>query len=193
MFRAPHDVQLVLHGAFLQEDAGHALPPTFSDRLHTFVPEPLSLDALRTGALHEIEGRVFLGNFEDGGTPLGHDVRFRVDGVVHEHVLDAGAEPTELGYLLFGTRDETFAAHVLTGAPGFDEIVRVELGPGAPTDEELAHGAIARARGVPDGTAFRLGAAAAPMTMTAFDSSFEVSPRVTVSCLVGPGFFAPCD
>src|SRR5262245_20487936 len=47
MFQAPHDVQLVAHGSFV----GTGLPRTLGDRLYTFVPARMSLDALRLGSL----------------------------------------------------------------------------------------------------------------------------------------------
>src|SRR3954471_528132 len=70
MFHTPHDVQLLLS---VHLD-GVKLPSSFSDRLFTFLPETLSLDDLRLGALKKLRGTVFLGSFENGGTPVAKNV-----------------------------------------------------------------------------------------------------------------------
>src|SRR5678816_2230731 len=50
MFSAPHDVQLVAVGAFTSLN-GSPLPESFSESLFTFLPDRISLDALRLGSL----------------------------------------------------------------------------------------------------------------------------------------------
>lgn len=116
MFGNPmHDVQLVVHGSF----TGTGIPRSLDDRQYTFLPKPLSLDALRLGTLRELTGTLYLGNFEDGGRPIATNVRFRVGEVVHQHVLDADApesgddEVIEAG---------DFTVHLIGGAPSYDEI-----------------------------------------------------------------------
>src|SRR5262249_37788321 len=74
LFPAPHDVQLLLS---VKLDGG-PLPATFSDRLYTFLPETLSLDALRLGRLGTMRGTVFAGSFEDGGRPIASHVTVTV-------------------------------------------------------------------------------------------------------------------
>src|SRR5439155_25097602 len=66
MFHAPHDVQLLLA---VRLD-GASLPSSFSDRLFTFLPDALSIDDLRLGALKKMRGTVFLVCFDDGGTAV---------------------------------------------------------------------------------------------------------------------------
>lgn len=115
MFHAPHDVQLVVHGSFV----GTGLPRSLGDRLYTFVPKPLSLDALRLGSLREITGTLYLGNFEDGGRPVASNVRFRVSEVVHQHVLDARAAETDDDDVIAAG---DFTVHLIGGAPSVDRI-----------------------------------------------------------------------
>src|SRR5207249_2365436 len=136
MFHAPHDVQLLLA---VRLD-GASLPSSFSDRLFTFLPEVLSLDDLRLGALRKIRGTVFLGSFENGGTPVAKNVVATVTSIVHQHLLDPHATASAPGWFVFGDAKTTFAAHRITTSPGFDQIVRVATTGLAPA--ELAKGAL---------------------------------------------------
>lgn len=116
MFGNPmHDVQLVVRGSFV----GAGIPRSLGDRQYTFLPKPLSLDALRLGSLREITGTLYLGNFEDGGRPIATNVRFRVSAVVHQHVLDADAPETGDDDVI---EAGDFTVHLIGGAPSRDEI-----------------------------------------------------------------------
>jgi hypothetical protein len=110
-----HDVQLVVRGKLV----GTGLPRTLADRQYTFLPKPLSLDALRLGTLRELTGTLFVGNFEDGGRPIANNVRFEVTEVVHQHVLDASAPETDDDDVI---EAGDFTVHLLGGAPSKDEI-----------------------------------------------------------------------
>src|SRR5688572_10312381 len=61
-----HDVQVITEIKLRQPPAN--LPQTFSDRLYTFLPDRMSLDALRLGTLRTMRGKIFLGNFEQQGS-----------------------------------------------------------------------------------------------------------------------------
>jgi hypothetical protein len=193
LFKAPHDVQLVVAGSFVPDAPGGSVPPSFSDSLFTFVPDRCSLDALRTGTLQpgELRGTLFLGNFEAGGRPLPARVRFVVSRVLYQQLLDAKSSQPELTYLLFGSAGRTFAAHRVSGSPGFDEIVRVELAGDVPPAADLARGVEARLASK-DELASRLGLSAAPREARADRRTFTVKPAGVLSCLEGPGFDAPC-
>jgi hypothetical protein len=189
MFHAPHDVQAIV----AVELSGATMPASFSDQLYTFLPETLSLDALRLGSLRTMRGTIYLGDFEDGGRPVARDVVATVSRVVHQHVLTAGSHAPELGYFVFGTRNEAFAAHRIAGAPGFDQLVRVSVS-GA-DDAALASGILGEATGTPDEIAARLDAnpVAPPVFLsTAGGARITVTPRNVLSCLVGPDFFQAC-
>lgn len=196
MFGPPHDVQLVVAGAFSALDgaplSSPAFPASFNNRLFTFLPDRMSLDALRTGALDELRGTLFLGNFEAGGRPFRSRVRFVVTRVVHQHVLDASASQPEIGYVVFGSRARTFAVHYISGAPSFDEVLRVELDGDAPSDSELASGVDTRLANTEDAETRRLGIATAPARARTRGHDFTIRALTTLSCLEGPDFTAPC-
>ncbi|HVH47752.1 MAG TPA: hypothetical protein VM925_35695 [Labilithrix sp.] len=191
MFQTPHDVQLVIAGK-LDADAGADLPGTFSGELFTFLPDRISLDALRTGSLRELRGTIFLGNFESGGRPVASRVRFTVTRVVHEHVLDPAAKQAKLTYLVFGSRARSFAVHRIAGRPGFDEVLSVELGGDVPTDDELAAGVEAQVPASDDDAANRLGRATSATSMRAGARTFTARRVAALSCLEGPDFVGTC-
>lgn len=186
MFRAPHDVQLVVAGRLEVKDGAPALPASFGTTSFTFLPDKLSLDALRMGALTEFQGTVFLGNFEHGGRPIASHVRFVVTRVVHQHVLDAESKAA-LKYVLFGSRASAYAVHRIAAAPSFDEVLHVELSDHAPSDDALASGVEVTV--TTDGP---IGATETAVSMTVDDVSFEITVKKTLSCLVGPDFFDVC-
>jgi hypothetical protein len=190
MFGPPHDVQMIVAGSFSSLD-GSTLVASFSDAPHTFLPDKMSLDGLRLGSLAELRGTIFLGNFEAGGQPLPPRVRFKVSRVVHQRVLDAGATEHELSYLLFGSRERTFAVHRIAASPSFDEVLHVTLGGDAPSDAELARGVDVRMQG-PDQASARLGLAASAKSAQAGTRNLTVKSVTALSCLVGPDFSAPC-
>jgi hypothetical protein len=196
MFQLPHDVQLLIAGSFTALDGTPiaSLPSSFSNELFTFLPDRLSLDALRTGALTEMRGTIFLGNFENGGRPLPTRVRFAVSRVLHQHILDrnAAAPNDGLPYFLVGSRERAFAVHRIAGAPGFDEMVRVELSGDAPSDADLRVGVEAEIAGGADLPSVRLGLRTGAVTAKAGDRTFAVKPLTALSCLEGPDFASPC-
>jgi hypothetical protein len=166
MFNTPHDVQLLLSVSL--EGGSAKLPASFSDRLFTFLPEVLSLDDLRLGALRKIRGTVFLGSFEHGGTPIAKNVTVNVTSIIHQNVLDAHSTDAP-GWFVFGDDKATFAAHRITTSPGFDQIVRV-------TTEKKGF--------------VETSGADVPMTTDPIDG---ITPETSLSCLVGPDFFDPCE
>ncbi len=173
MFRSnAHDVQLIVRGSFPET----ALPKTFSDQLFTFLPERFSLDALRLGALTELSGTLFVGNFESGGRPIAA-ARFMVASVIHQHVLVADDVDDPKAYLLFGTRGRVFAAHKVGGAPSFDEVLRVTFSDLGPSDGELAQGLDVTFDG---------------STATTSGQAYETA-TTSLSCLVGPDFVPSCE
>ncbi len=190
MFHVPHDVQLVV-SAKLQAAPGGALPATFSDRLFTFVPERLSLDALRLGNLRSFRGAVFEGNFEQGGRQVAGDVRVEITSVVHQAILDARAPAKDMTYLLFGSRAQTFAVHELRAAPSFDEVLVVSLDGALPDDAALGHGVFAESEGASDELAGRLGLRTATLKWTS--GSVQAKAVKPLSCLVGPDFVDACE
>lgn len=76
------------------------------------------------------KGTVFRGHLERGGKPvkgLSH-VDVRVKRVVYARELRPDApRSTELTYILFGTSSDLYAAHQISQAPDFDQILAVKL------------------------------------------------------------------
>ncbi len=135
------------------------------------------------------------GTFEQGGRPVATGVRFKVGSVVHEHVLNGSAPPSDLSYLVFGRRSHAFLVHFIASAPSFDEVLATELGPDAPSDADLARGIVARAVATPDVQPSRLGLApnaSRRTTLTRENQAFVVGPVTELSCLVGPDFTDDC-
>lgn len=118
MFHAPHDMQIVAEVTWTGGPRG------YSDRLYTFEPRPFSLDAFVRGAIVDVDGTLYEGNFESVGRPIG-PAHAHVERIVHAHVLDSSAraslEPT---YLHFGEGDAAVLVRLIDGAPAIDEIVR---------------------------------------------------------------------
>ena len=125
MFQTPHDVQAVFE---VKLTGASRAPADLSDRLYTFVPERLSLDALRTGSLRSFRGTIHLGNFEQDGPPIVQGVTVQLVKVVHEHLLAANAPEADAGepdYIRFGAPGKEFAVHRIGRAPSFDRILKV--------------------------------------------------------------------
>jgi hypothetical protein len=193
VFGPPHDVQLLLEIELITPAAN--LPATFSDRPYTFLPDRLSLDALRLGTLRSITGKVFLGNFEQGGTQVATGVKANVTKVIHQHELKATETQTSSTYFLLGTPEKAFAVHRIAGSPSFDHVLAVELGTKKPTADALAAGIVVTVAGARDDQASRLATARAvtgPAVQGAPAATFDVARVTELSCLEGPEFASNC-
>ena len=76
------------------------------------------------------KGTVFRGHLERDGKPVRglSDVDVRVKRVVYARELRPDApRSTELTYILFGTSSDLYAAHQISQAPDFDQILAVKL------------------------------------------------------------------
>jgi hypothetical protein len=193
LFDHPHDVQLVAQGAISPLTASQS-PASFTDQLFTFVPDSFSLDDLRNGVLRTLDGQIFVGSGELGGRPLAGKFRFTVSHVVHQHILDAkAAAPPALTYVVFGSKDRTFAVHKIAGAPSFDEVLHVKLtGSDTPSDDALSAGIEVTIDGQPDVADARVGGSVDPFVVKGGGRSFTMTNALSLSCLVSPEFFDPC-
>jgi hypothetical protein len=185
MFHKPHDVQLIMQASVTSVAL---LPTTFSDQLYTFLPEPLSLDALRTGKLTRMEGTLYKGNFEDGGVPVMR-ITVTVTRIVHQHVLDASEPATQAQYFAMGTQNDAVLIHRIAGSPGYDQVIHASLK--GLSDAQLANGvALAAKPGTGDSLKTRLNV---PQTLAlAPATQVIVTPIQELSCLVGPHFAETC-
>jgi hypothetical protein len=154
MFGHPHhDVQAILE-VHLSGDGEDSQARYVNDRkrsgerIYTLKPDPFVLQHLITHGpgeecLCEFTGELYRGHFERPGAELLSKVTVIVDHVVHFRQFDPEAEaPVILNYILFGTSDERFLAHLITRPPDFDQVVSVTVSGHDFTDDELRRGPI---------------------------------------------------
>lgn len=181
-FGAPHDVQVVVEGSL---STGAGVPSTLADRIYSFSPSAaFSLDALRLGDLDTLTGTLYDGNLESGGTAIASGVTLTVTGVVHQHELSdpPGLEST---YFVVGDASDAFALHRVGAAPSFDQVTHLGAA-GAAIGEPGPWTLVGAADAVGDRLASG-GQLRAPSGTTLTASTVD-----ELSCLVGPGFSAPC-
>ena len=190
MFHEPHDVQLVV-AVRLSAPAG-GLPRSFSDQLYTFEPTPFSLDALRAGDQHRIEGTLYAGNFEQGGQPIARGVVVDIQRIVFDRPLDTAAAPDPPGYLAVGSRRDTTLVHLIAGAPGYDQIATAHFDGAAPSDAELTRG-VRLALPAPAPVERRLAPGRrVELALERGGPPTAVTVGAELSCLIGPDFTEPC-
>jgi hypothetical protein len=148
LFHAPHDYQLIL-AADLEGGADPLGPRSryLDDRrrtqtaVYTFVPERFRLPDLafqRKAGAFRFRGEVVRGHFERGGTEIDRDVRVTPRVIFAEKLAPEGKVSSD-SWLLFGTRDEAYVAHLVAGPPDFDQILAVDA-PSEVRDSDLARG-----------------------------------------------------
>ena len=143
MFVRPHNFQVLLEVKF--DDAVREV--LLSDRegaedgIHTFAPERFPIVELKPDgdkpARTSIEGTIFHGHFERGGTPIAEGVVARVQDVAVFHEFDVGAkhaDDKELAYLCMGSGGQLHLAHEITARPYFDHVLKARLVPGTVTN-----------------------------------------------------------
>lgn len=128
MFHRPHDYQVIAEvelGAAARATylAAHKADP--HSPLYTLVPERFVLPDVISGA-KSFKATVFKGHFERGGEPIAEASEVKITKVVHFRKFQPGAQhPTQLEYLVFGSWGEAYAAHLVTAAPDFDQVLSV--------------------------------------------------------------------
>jgi hypothetical protein len=137
MFMSPHNLQVLLEAGF--DDA--VLEVLRVDRaaataggIHTFEPEVFRITQLDPSgggpARTAIEGTIYHGHFERGGTPIAEQVTAEVRTVVHFAELDMEARRASgltLTYLCFGRAGRLHLAHRITASPNFDQVLDARL------------------------------------------------------------------
>ncbi|MCC6588498.1 MAG: hypothetical protein IT168_17520 [Bryobacterales bacterium] len=153
MFHGEHAAQVILEVNLQQSDK--SLNATyFEDRsrhqdtkIYTLQPrEEFVLSELFTPSVSAPARKTFAaealfrGHLErPGNAAIAKAFSVSVSRVVHAHRLPAAQRPGQLTYILFGTPEDSFAAHFITQPPDFDQLLGVKLIPPA-SDQELAHG-----------------------------------------------------
>lgn len=147
MWHGLHAWQIVLEARLDEEgrrlyDAARAA----GSPLVTFEPRPFALASLAPG--FPMEGTLYQGHFEQGGTPLpsaeaAARVTFTVERLHRVQALDpmGPARPTA-EYWLLGGGDAWFGIHVASRAPDFDQLLRLEMSP--PTLADPSEGGVVR-------------------------------------------------
>ena len=167
MFMAPHDAQVLLDAAFTKggkniDDiyfADRAANPTV--RFYTVQPELFVLRELfQSGPAPQrtsFKATVFRGHLEKGGTPIDAltDIDVHVNRVIHAHSLEGSKQPT-LTYVMFGSLRELHMAHLVSGAPVFDQLLAVTGTGSMPSAEELLRGVTVEILGRPNEAQSRL-------------------------------------
>jgi hypothetical protein len=151
MFMAPHNAQVLLDAAFTKDGknvdamyfADRAANPTV--RFYTVQPELFVLRELfQSGPAPQrtsFKATVFRGHLEKGGVPIDAltDIDVHVTRVIHAHSFEGSKQPT-LTYVMFGSPHELHMAHLVSGAPDFDQLLAVSGTGSMPSAEELLRG-----------------------------------------------------
>ena len=138
-----------------------------NSRVRMYTLEPQQIFVLRrlfkaedAGNPVAFRAKIFRGHLERGGTALAplSNVDAHVRRVIYAREIGpAGPSvPAELTYILFGNSTEMFAAHQITRAPDFDQLLGVGVTGHTFTPEEMAKGVLVSIPGRPNSAARRL-------------------------------------
>ena len=130
MYHSPHDYQVffILNFADVEGSSATVLYANAKKEGKTFFtlePEVMYLTSLINGTKSNFQAYVYDGHFEKGGLNIG-SVTVTVEKVVFTkklHPNDTHSLPEE--YLLIGDSGEFFAAHIITGKPNYDAILKI--------------------------------------------------------------------
>ena len=158
LFATPHDYQVILEVTFAKAGSDPQAD-YFNDRkrsgtkIYTIEPDRFVLPQLNAATpLRSFTTNIYRGHFERFPTErakeaarIGEAVTATVTRVIHFRKFDpAQGKSARLEYLLFGKGAEIFAAHVITGAPDFDQVMAVTVPGQKLTDAQLAQGVTLR-------------------------------------------------
>ena len=143
----PHNFQVVLEVTFGDGPQAAYLADRRQPGERIYTLKPQSFDMVDLVApegdrplLRSFTGDIFRGHFERGGTSLVRNVPVEVVTVVYFQEFQRDAPRSDLEYLLFGTKDQAFAAHVITRPPDFDQVLSVRIAGGDIDDARLRQG-----------------------------------------------------
>jgi len=133
MFHSPHDYQAILEA----ELPGSAKQVLLDDQkahpeqtVYTLVPTPFVLPDM-IAKLGSFRASIVRGHFERGGVTIINCTPVMLKRVVLFQKLDENTpQPGHPSYLVFGNGGENYAAHLIHGAPDFDQVLAVEAPPG---------------------------------------------------------------
>ncbi|MGE0473865.1 MAG: HEAT repeat domain-containing protein [Nitrospirales bacterium] len=152
MFNETHGVQMILE-VELEEEAGTVYRAQsrrgFPYPLITLVPKK-SFPLLELGdSRMTFTADLFDGHFERGGEKLASDFAVTIKKIVYKRTLNPNEErPKFSEYILFGTSQETFLAHKISGVPNYDQILSVARE--NPLEQQMIDGAVVVSLGLTD-------------------------------------------
>jgi hypothetical protein len=132
LFSPPHNDQVLLEVSLGK--AGEDPEARYRDDrtssgtpFYTVKPPAMHLSVLEPGA--SFVGDVHRNSYEDDGELIDSGVTVTVQNVVYAHRLDPTTQNRtgRLNYVCFGDPGELFAAHQITSAPSFDQIVSITI------------------------------------------------------------------
>jgi hypothetical protein len=167
MFMAPHNYQVIARVTGEMLDRFVDFVAHFGESeadIYTFRPQPFpmnELDPTLSGSgPTQIRGDLFRGHFERGGSEISTATSFDVDQVIYFARLPSQASSAGLStlrYVCFGEPGNTFAAHLITSPPDFDQVLEVNVNSTpAVTADSLRAGVIGTVTAPSDGEAGRL-------------------------------------
>ena len=126
----PHNFQVLLKVDFDADGAAAYDAARAAGGLMTALPDSFDMSRLVLGypglaPLRRLSGvTVFNGHFEQGGRPAFGNATLDVDRVMYFQEFNHDApRQSALTYLIFGSEEEAFALHLLSGPPDFDQIL----------------------------------------------------------------------
>jgi hypothetical protein len=140
MFHKPHDYQVILKvdlSASVQKSYLEDRKKNPGEKIYTFVPKSFVLPTLKDKPF-ALEGSIYRGHFERGGTEILKNVKTSVPKVLEFKKLDAAGSLGTPVYFVVGSPTEYFMIHSIVGRPNFDHVASVTFGGGDPHDKAKA-------------------------------------------------------
>lgn len=131
LFSSPHDYQVIMEVEFDKaskekylESLGKLGTEDDANAYHTLEPEAFKLPEM-VKEPREFSARLVRGHFErEGHTDVEMNVTVNIVKVLYFKKFDKSAKRDERSqWLLFGNKDEQFAAHLISAQPDFDQIL----------------------------------------------------------------------
>ncbi len=129
MFHKPHDYQLIMKLSLADIPRSETLKlydlkKKSGKTLFTIVPETMDLTLIMNESKKSFTAALYEGHFERGGINLG-TVIVQVDKIIFSKKLNPLEAESSVDYLVFGEKNEYFAAHIIKSKPSFDTILKV--------------------------------------------------------------------
>ncbi len=126
MFHSPHDYQFIASVELAETGAGktvsHYQRLRNSNSIFTIAPKPMDLSEVVSGKKTSFEVTIYKGHFERGGTPLGAAIVKVKQILIGQKIAREQGLSTE--FLSFGSAQDYYLAHVITGQPTYDAIYK---------------------------------------------------------------------